>query len=96
MNNYNSSIGQPQDGFGRTSHNAHANLTQIPATHMYNGPSVNIMPGFMVIEGGNDGPLYVNPRNPRLATNTKRQSGYICSSCGKGIMLLDISCVKNG
>ena len=40
----------------------------------------------MVINGGNDGPLYVDPRNPSLAKNMKNIIGEIWPTCGKGIL----------
>jgi hypothetical protein len=49
-----------------------------------------------VITGGNDGPLYVDPRNPSLAYNSKHVFGHICTECGKGLLLLDgnASCLQ--
>jgi len=49
-----------------------------------------------VITGGNDGPLYVSPKTPTLAYNSRNLFGYICTSCGKGILLLDMDMVQNG
>jgi hypothetical protein len=51
---------------------------------------------YRVITGGNDGPLYVEPKNPSLAYNSKNLFGHICTSCGKGILLLDMDMVQNG
>ena len=36
----------------------------------------------------------VDPRNPTIATNSKNLSGYICTQCQKGILLMDMDCVR--
>jgi len=49
-----------------------------------------------VITGGNDGPLYVSTTNPSLAYKSENLFGHICTSCGKGILLMDMEMVRNG
>jgi hypothetical protein len=48
-----------------------------------------------VITGGNDGPLYVSPNNPLIAYNSENFVGFICTSCGKGILLCDMDMLRN-
>ena len=55
-----------------------------------------VYPQSMVINGGNDGPLYVDPYNPRFARNNRNLYSDICPTCGKGILLLENQCVQNG
>ena len=53
--------------------------------------------GRQEISAENDGPVSINPRNPTISTNSRRNSsGKICTSCGKGISLLDFNLVQNG
>jgi hypothetical protein len=77
----------------------------IPGTYVPNGNpndvyQVYTLPGTIkgrprqpmlcrVITGGNDGLLYVHPKNPSLAYNSKHVLGHICTECGKGLLFLD-------
>ncbi len=95
--------GPPLQGYSDPLSNNYSNpntmnsTMPIPGTYMPpNGQiPLNLM-GSAVITGGNDGPLYINPRNPSLATNSRNLTGKICTSCGKGILLLDMDMVRNG
>ena len=78
----------------------------IPGTCIPNGNTNDVYqlyapPGIQpmlcrVITGGNDGPLYVPTTNPSFAYNSKNLFGHICTSCGKGILLMDMEMVRNG
>ena len=87
----NNSFGAPMQGFNEQN----TNPVPIPSTYMINIASGAPFFG-QVISGGSDGPLKVNHRNPKLATNSRNLTGYICTTCGKGILLLDMDLVQNG
>ena len=88
----NNSFGAPMQGFSQQN----TNPVPIPAPYMVNLAGGTPFFGHQVISGGNDGPLFVNPHNRNLATNSRHLTGYICTACGKGILLLDMACVQNG
>ncbi len=81
-------------------------LMYIPGTYIpYGNPNdvyqLYAPPGiqpmlYRVITGGNDGPLYVPTTNPSFAYNSKNLFGHICTSCGKGILLMDMEMARNG
>jgi hypothetical protein len=73
-----------------TSPNAMNSTVPIPGTHVpANGQVPMLLIGRQVITGGNDGPLYINPRRPNTATNSRMMSGQICPTCGKGILIVE-------
>jgi len=80
----------PLSNYNNTSPDATSSTMPIPGTYLPpNGQVPMRLIGRQVITGGNDGPLYINPRRPNVATNSRMMSGQICPTCGKGILIVD-------
>ena len=50
---------------------------------------------YKIVNGGNDGPILVNQQNPTIALDQKNRCGEVCPACGKGILLIDMDCLRN-
>ncbi len=62
---------------------------------------VQVIPGTNMISmnpvvTGNAGNIYIDPRNPRIARDSRGLSGYICEKCQRGILLVDLELVRKG
>ena len=49
---------------------------------------------YRVVNGGNAGPILVNVGNPKIGIDNKERRGQVCPTCGQGILLLDMNCVR--
>ena len=49
---------------------------------------------YRVVNGGNAGPILVNVGNPKIGEDNKERRGEVCPTCGKGILLIDMDCVR--
>ena len=58
-------------------------------------PGTAMIAGITVV-GETAGTIYLDPRNPKLGTDTKGRTGYLCDKCKRGILLMDMDMVRNG
>lgn len=49
---------------------------------------------YKLVNGGNAGPVYVSLQNPRFAKDQQMRAGELCPECGKGILLINMECVR--
>ena len=49
---------------------------------------------YRVVNGGNAGPILVSVENPKIGKDDKERTAEVCPTCGKGILLIDIDCVR--
>ncbi len=49
---------------------------------------------YRIVNGGNSGPILVSVANPTNGIDNKERRGEVCPTCAKGILLLDMDCVR--
>ena len=49
---------------------------------------------YRLVNGGNAGPILVSVENPNLGIDDKQRTAEVCPTCGKGILLIDMDCVR--
>ena len=49
---------------------------------------------YKLVTGGNAGPLLVSVENPKTGMDDKERRGEVCPTCSKGILLIDMDCVR--
>ena len=50
---------------------------------------------YRVVNGGNAGPILARVDYPKWSIDREERIGELCPTCGKGILLLDMDCVRN-